>query len=88
MQNTVNRQIDEHGFSAMTLYLHPWEFYPMPKSIKYSEGTLYYDAFLYKNTGEVQIKEFDKFLGMCLDAEFKILSLKEFKKIFGTLMAH
>jgi peptidoglycan/xylan/chitin deacetylase (PgdA/CDA1 family) len=88
MQPIVKRQIDKHGFSAMTFYMHPWEFYPMPKSIKYSEGTLYYDAFLYKNTGDVQIKEFDKFLGKCLDAGFKILSLKGFKKVFGTLTAH
>jgi peptidoglycan/xylan/chitin deacetylase (PgdA/CDA1 family) len=87
MQNTVNRQIDEHGFSAMTFYMHPWEFYPMPKSIKYSEGTLYYDAFLYKGTGDIQINEFDKFLGLCLDAGFKISSLKEFKKVFKKLKA-
>jgi peptidoglycan/xylan/chitin deacetylase (PgdA/CDA1 family) len=83
MQGTVQRQIGEHGFSALTFYLHPWEFYPMPKSIKYSEGILYYDEFLYKNTGEVQVKEFDKFIGMCLDSGFKIISLKKFQKVFG-----
>lgn len=82
MQPVVERQIKTNGYSALTFYMHPWEFYPMPTSIKYAEGTLYYDEFLYKNTGDVQIKELDKFIGMCLEGGFNIVDFKTFRKIF------
>lgn len=82
MQSIVNKHIQDHGFSALTFYLHPWEFYPMPESIKYAEGTLHYDEFLYKNTGKKQIEEFDTFIKLALDSGFSIIEFKQFRKIF------
>ena len=82
MQSIVDEQIKKHRMSALTFYIHPWEFYPMPKSMKYAEGTLYYDEFLYKNTGEKQIEEFDKFIKLLKEANFKILEISEFREIF------
>lgn len=82
MQPIVEKHIKRYGFSALTFYIHPWEFYSMPKSIKYAEGTLYYDEFLYKNTGEKQIKEFDKFIKQLLEFNFKIVEFSEFRNIF------
>ena len=68
--------------SALTFYLHPWEFYEMPKSIKYAEGTLYYDEFLYKNTGEAQVKEFDDFIKMTQKNGFEVVDFTSFRKIY------
>lgn len=82
MQPIVDRQQKEFGISALTFYLHPWEFYKMPKSIKYAEGTLYYDEFLYKNTGEAQVKEFDNFIKMIQKNGFEVVDFSSFRKIY------
>jgi len=82
MRPIVEKQMREKGASALTFYLHPWEFYPMPKSIQYAEGTLFYDEFLYKNTGEKQAEEFDRFLGMCLADGFTVLDFRTFRGVF------
>jgi peptidoglycan/xylan/chitin deacetylase (PgdA/CDA1 family) len=81
MAPIAERQAREYGFSMLTFYLHPWEFYPMPRSIKYAEGTLFYDEFLYKNTGDSQIREFDLFLNLCLEAGFRVVDFKEAERI-------
>jgi peptidoglycan-N-acetylglucosamine deacetylase len=78
MQPIVERQTAQNGMSALTFYLHPWEFHPMPRSIRYAEGVLHYDEFLYKNTGERQIKEFDRFLELCLKDHFTIVDFSTF----------
>jgi peptidoglycan/xylan/chitin deacetylase (PgdA/CDA1 family) len=82
MQPIAERQQKDFGISALTFYLHPWEFYEMPKSIKYAEGTLYYDEFLYKNTGEKQVKEFDDFIKMSLENGFEVVDFVAFRKIY------
>jgi len=82
MQPVVEEQINTHGICALTFYLHPWEFHPMPEKIQYAEGTLYYDEFLYKNTGDNQIREFDIFLDKCLSNNFTVIDFRGFKKVF------
>ncbi len=78
----VERQLGEKGLSALTFYLHPWEFHPMPQSIRYSEGVLRYDEFLFKNTGQRQIAEFDRFVQLCLDDHFTITDFQTFLDAF------
>lgn len=82
MQPIVQKQINDFGMSALTFYIHPWEFHPMPKSIRYAEGILVYDEFLYKNTGDIQVKEFDEFIKMLQDSGFKVIDFSTFRKIF------
>ena len=82
MEPIVKNQLSDFGMSALTFYMHPWEFHPMPKSIKYAEGTLFYDEFLYKNTGDIQVREFDKFIKKAKDSEFEIIDFATFRKIF------
>jgi peptidoglycan-N-acetylglucosamine deacetylase len=82
MQPVVEKQVEEKGRSALTFYLHPWEFHPMPRSITYAEGVLSYDEFLYKNTGEKQVEEFDRFLTLCLDDGFSVLDFRSFRETF------
>ncbi len=78
----VERQLQEEGISALTFYLHPWEFFPMPTSIRYAEGVLSYDEFLYKNTGERQVEEFDRFVKLCLDDHYTVVDFRTFLEIF------
>jgi peptidoglycan-N-acetylglucosamine deacetylase len=78
----VERQLSEHGISALTFYLHPWEFFPMPRSIRYAEGVLQYDEFLYKNTGERQIDEFDRFVKLCLEDHYTVVDFRTFLDVW------
>ena len=82
MKPIVERQLAEKGRAALSFYLHPWEFHPMPRSISYAEGTLHYDEFLYKNTGEKQAEEFDRFLSKCLADGFSIVDFRGLREIF------
>ncbi|MHB1346075.1 MAG: polysaccharide deacetylase family protein [Candidatus Humimicrobiaceae bacterium] len=82
----VDRQYDNFGMSALTFYLHPWEFHKMPQSIKYAEGTLYYDEFLYKNTGENQVREFDDFIKISLENGFEIVDFTAFRSIYADFL--
>jgi hypothetical protein len=82
MKPIVERQLAQKGRSALAFYLHPWEFHPMPHSISYAEGTLTYDEFLYKNTGQKQAEEFDRFVTMCIDDGFTILDFRSLRELF------
>ncbi len=82
MRPVVERQIEEKGLSALTFYLHPWEFHPMPEKIRYAEGTLYYDEFLYRNTGEAQARELDAFVGLCLKDGYTFQDFRSFQEVF------
>jgi peptidoglycan/xylan/chitin deacetylase (PgdA/CDA1 family) len=86
MKPIVEKQLHEHGFSMLTFYLHPWEFYEMPKTRKYAEGTIHYDEFLYKNTGKKQVREFDQFVEMCLEEGFQFVDFRTARKIFSDVM--
>jgi peptidoglycan/xylan/chitin deacetylase (PgdA/CDA1 family) len=82
MKPIVEKQLAEKGRSALAFYIHPWEFHPMPKSVSYAEGTLYYDEFLYKNTGERQAEEFDRFLSKCLADGYTVMDFRSFREVF------
>jgi peptidoglycan-N-acetylglucosamine deacetylase len=82
MKPIVERQLREEGISALTFYLHPWEFFPMPTSIRYAEGVLRYDEFLYKNTGDRQAAEFDRFVKLCLDDHYTVVDFRTFLDLF------
>lgn len=88
MKPIVENQLKKMGTAALTFYLHPWEFYPMPQSIRYAEGTLLYDEFLYKNTGERQTAEFDRFVKKCLEDGFTILDFRSFLQTFTRVKSH
>jgi peptidoglycan-N-acetylglucosamine deacetylase len=82
MKPIVEAQMREKGSAALAFYLHPWEFHPMPRSITYAEGTLRYDAFLFKNTGDAQTRELDAFLSMCTAEGFRTVDFRTFRGLF------
>jgi len=60
---------------VLCLYLHPWEFHPMPQgAIDFGEADVTPKAFITKNCGEVAVRELDKV----------IVRLKELGGIFQT----
>ena len=47
-----------------------------------TERLLQYDEFLFKNTGERQIAEFDRFVQLCLEDHFTVVDFRTFLDIF------
>jgi peptidoglycan/xylan/chitin deacetylase (PgdA/CDA1 family) len=83
MKPIIEEQLRNHPFAALAFYLHPWEFHPMPKTRKYSEGTLFYDEFLYKNTGDRQVREFKAFVKLCRGDGMRFVNFSAFHEIFA-----
>jgi hypothetical protein len=60
----------------LCFYLHPWEFSPMPSKFQFREGYTCPDEYLYKNSGDYALKEFDKLID----------NLKQDNAVFSTAM--
>ena len=52
------------------IYFHPWEFAPMPSTYDAGEARIEFGEFLWKNTGEVALREFERFLVIAGEAGF------------------
>jgi len=52
------------------IYLHPWEFAPMPHVYHGGEAKIEFVEFLWKNTGDVALHEFNRFLALAKDKGF------------------
>lgn len=54
---------------VICLYLHPWEFYPMPQgAIDFGECSVKPLSFIVENCGPVAVKEFDTLCGTLIQA--------------------
>lgn len=53
---------DTKGNSLLCVYLHPWEFVPMPKAIRTDEATISFKPFLHKNCGSYALRALDAFI--------------------------
>jgi peptidoglycan-N-acetylglucosamine deacetylase len=60
MMNSVK---DKDGNCVLCVYLHPWEFVPMPKTIQTDEVEISFKPFLHENCGQVALKALDEFIG-------------------------
>jgi peptidoglycan/xylan/chitin deacetylase (PgdA/CDA1 family) len=63
---------------VLCFYLHPWEFYPMPKgSISFGECSVKPLPFIIKNCGPVALEQFDNLCGRLRDRGARFLTAKE-----------
>ena len=53
-----------------TIYFHPWEFVPMPRRYDAGEAVVEFAEFLWKNTGEIALREFERFIALAKDKGF------------------
>lgn len=58
---------DDKGRSVLCMYIHPWEFVEMPRTLHTDEATIHLNAFLHKGTGAYQSEALDEFLGLMKD---------------------
>jgi peptidoglycan/xylan/chitin deacetylase (PgdA/CDA1 family) len=63
---------------VICLYLHPWEFHPMPRgAIHYGEGAVIPDPFIIRNCGEVAVREFDKLLHLFKERDAAFMTARD-----------
>jgi hypothetical protein len=54
---------------VICLYLHPWEFHPMPQgAIDFGECSVTPLPFIVENCGPVAVKEFDRLCSLLIEA--------------------
>jgi len=75
MTKLMHRKSDE---AVLCFYMHPWEFIPMPRSIKTAEASISFKEFLWKNTGNYACRQLDKLIRGLVDRGSEIMSMKEY----------
>ncbi|MCD6318439.1 polysaccharide deacetylase family protein [Candidatus Aerophobetes bacterium] len=78
----IEKQRELSEICVLLFYLHPWEFVKMPKKFEYDEGTFYFKPELYENCGKFLVKEFEKYVTLCLKDGFEFTSCEEFYNIW------
>ncbi len=74
----MDRVKDKNGNSILCVYLHPWEFVPMPKVVRTDEAEISFKPFLHKNCGKFALTALDEFIGRMKQEEVKFFTMKEF----------
>ncbi|CAN5138708.1 hypothetical protein BH20BAC1_BH20BAC1_02110 [soil metagenome] len=66
------------GCPVICLYLHPWEFYPMPQgAIDFGECSVTPLSFIVENCGPIAVKQFDLLCSMITENGGRFLTAKE-----------
>ena len=68
---------DAAGRTVLCVYMHPWEFVPMPGRVATDEATILLKPFLYENCGDYALGAFDQFLAAMKHDGVSFLTMKE-----------
>jgi peptidoglycan/xylan/chitin deacetylase (PgdA/CDA1 family) len=68
---------DANGDSVVCVYLHPWEFVPIPETIELDEVTLTLKPFLHVNTGPYAVDALDRFIGLMKQDGVEFATMRE-----------
>lgn len=63
--------------SVLVVYLHPWEFVPMPRQVRTDECAIAFDSFLHKNTGAAALAALDAFIAAMRAQGFGFATLRQ-----------
>ncbi|MFA5866161.1 MAG: polysaccharide deacetylase family protein [Phycisphaerae bacterium] len=66
------------GDSVLCLYLHPWEFIEMPKSVITDEAKISFQPFLYKNCGDSCLASLDEFICHMKHSNVQFTTMKDY----------
>jgi peptidoglycan-N-acetylglucosamine deacetylase len=73
---------DASGDSAVCIYLHPWEFVPIPETIELDEATLTLKPFLHVNTGQFAVDALDRYIGLMKQDGAEFVKMKDYAACF------
>ena len=82
LQLFVEKQLETKGCSVVCVYLHPWEFIPMPGVIEGPEARAELARTLYENCGDYALKALAEFIDIFKKAGFTFITLKDFYSIW------
>ena len=77
IEKVVKWMLKEKDEAFLCFYFHPWEFVKMPSKIKTPEAIVTLGEFIYKNTGEVALRELRKVLEGLLQMGATFLPMKD-----------
>ncbi len=78
----LETQIRERGYSVLCIYLHPWEFIPMPKVIECIEARSELSFTLYENTGEYTLQALNEFIDIMKTKSYKFVTLRQMYDLY------
>ena len=64
------------------IYLHPWEFIEMPPVVQTDEAKIEFAEFLWRNTGDVALRELDKLIGLLKESGAQYHTVKGFQEVW------
>jgi hypothetical protein len=59
------------------IYFHPWEFVRMSSRLDVGEAVVEFAEFLWKNTGEVALREFERFIALAKEGGFSFRTARD-----------
>ncbi len=78
VENFLSYVLKHDKYPVLCFYLHPWEFYPMPKgSIDFGECSVKPLPFIVKNCGNVALEQFNNLCEMLRDRGGRFITAKE-----------
>ncbi len=79
----IDRQLEQRGYSVVTVYQHPWEFITMPGIIDGPEAECKLRRTLYQNTGEYALEALYQMISGFKDRGFVFVTASEFASKIG-----
>ena len=68
---------------VICLYMHPWEFHPMPQGmIHFGEGSVKPDSFIVKNCGSKAVRELNKLIRLLKDRGAEFMTARDLAKLY------
>ena len=68
----------------LCVYLHPWEFVPMPRTLHTDESTIALKPFAYDNTGTAALRALDEFIGAMRADGVQFVTMREYAEQAGS----
>lgn len=71
----MHKKADE---AVVCFYMHPWEFVPMPGSIKTDEAHIDFIEVLWKNTGDYACRQLERLIAGLVERGSDFVSMKDY----------
>ena len=68
------------GDAVLCVYLHPWEFVTMPRTIRTDEATITFNTFLHKNCGRTHLNALDAFIEAMIADGVRFTTMQQFAR--------
>jgi peptidoglycan-N-acetylglucosamine deacetylase len=64
--------------AVMVVYLHPWEYVPMPRTLRCDECSITFDPFIWEGTGDQAVQGLDRYIAAMQDDGFAFTTMRAY----------